>query len=83
MADPEAEACRLYGVYAAREMSGVVKAAVARKTFIIGRDGHIHHIIDDAGGADPAADPTTQVIELLKQLHRSRNGNRQEHRRHA
>ena len=79
LSDPDAEACRLYGVWQERDMGGVSKPAVQRKTFIIGRDGLIHHVFDDVGPRDHAA----QVLKLVQELARSKNGNRQEHRRHA
>lgn len=79
LSDPEAEVCRQYGVLHLREVDGVTRTAVQRVTFIIGRDGVIHHVLDDAGSREHAA----TVLNLVKDLSRSINGNRQEHRRHA
>lgn len=79
LADPEAEVCRLYGVMQLRETDGVTRTAIQRATFIIGRDGKVHHVLDDAGSRDHAAN----VLQLVRNLSRSINGNRQEHRRHA
>ncbi|MFT4172570.1 MAG: peroxiredoxin [Rhodocyclaceae bacterium] len=79
LSDPEGEACRLYGVWQEREVGGRMKPDVQRATFIIGRDGYIHHVIDDWSRSGH----TAQVLELVQELARSRNGNRQEHRRHA
>lgn len=79
LSDPEAEVCRQYGVLHRREVDGMARTAVQRVTYIIGRDGLVHHVLDDAGSRDHAA----TVLDLVRNLSRSINGNRQEHRRHA
>ncbi|HEX5127028.1 MAG TPA: peroxiredoxin [Rhodocyclaceae bacterium] len=80
LSDSDAEACRLYGVWQEREVGGVLRPTVQRKTFIIGRDGLIHHIFDDIG---PQDDHAAQVLELVQELAKGKNGNRQEHGRHT
>ena len=79
LSDEDAEACRLYGVWQQQEIGGVPKASVQRTTFIIGRDGVIHHVLHDAGTREHLA----EVLQLLKELTRSNNGDRQKYRRHA
>lgn len=79
LSDEDAEACRLYGVWQQQEIGGVPKASVQRKTFIIGRDGVIHRVFQDAGSREHLA----AVLQSLKELTRSEHGDRQKHRRNA
>jgi peroxiredoxin len=79
LSDEDAEACRLYGVWQQQEIGGVPKASVQRTTFIIGRDGVIHHVLHDAGTREHLA----EVLQLLKKLTRSNHGDRQKYRRNA
>ncbi|KAF7600567.1 MAG: peroxiredoxin [Candidatus Dactylopiibacterium carminicum] len=78
LSDPDGEVCRLYGVWQDRTIDGVIRPAVHRATFVIDRDGLLLH-------ADYNVDlrsHTADLLDLLKSLGR-KNGNPQEHRRHA
>lgn len=79
LSDPDASVCRLYGVWQEREVGGTIKPDVQRAIFIIGRDGFIHRVFDDWSHTTH----TNEILGLIQELARSRNGNRQEHRRHA
>ncbi|MDP5241351.1 peroxiredoxin [Uliginosibacterium sp. 31-16] len=79
LSDPEGEVCRLYGVWQDRLVDGVVRPAVHRSTFVIGSDGVLLH----ADYNVDLRDHTEKLLELLKTLNRRKNGNHQEHRRHA
>lgn len=79
LSDPEGEVCRLYGVWQDRLADGVVRPAVHRATFIVACDGSVLH-------ADYNVDlreHTELVLARLKSISGSKNGNPQEHRRHA
>lgn len=78
LSDPEGEVCRLYQVWQDRMADGVVRPAVHRSTFVIGSDGVLLH----ADYNVDLRDHTEKLLELLKSLGR-KNGNHQEHRRHA
>lgn len=79
LSDPEGEVCRLYHVWQDRLADGVVRPAVHRTTFIIGRDGTVLH----ADYNVDVRDHTEKVLAQLKTLSGRSNGNPQEHRRHA
>lgn len=79
LSDPDAEVCRQYGVWQDRLADGVVRPAVHRSTFIIGRDGVVLH----ADRVVDVRDHAEKILELLKPLSGRKNGNHQEHRRHA
>ncbi|GAB4063425.1 peroxiredoxin [Uliginosibacterium sediminicola] len=79
LSDEEAEVCRLYGVFEQLDVGGVPRASVQRASFIIGRDGVIHDVFHDAGAQDHLA----AVLQSLKELTRSKHGDRQKYRRHA
>ena len=79
LSDSDGEVCRQYGVWQDKLADGVVRPAVHRSTFIIGRDGviaHADHVVD-------VKDHAAKILELLKPLSGRKNGNRKEHRRHA
>jgi peroxiredoxin Q/BCP len=79
LSDPDAEVCRQYGVWQDRLADGVVRPAVHRSTFVIGHDGvvlHADHIVD-------VRDHAEKILKLLKPFSGRKNGNYQEHRRHA
>ncbi len=79
LSDPEGEVCRQYGVWQDRLADGVIRPAVHRATFIVACDGSVLH-------ADYNVDlreHTDQVLARLKSISGSKNGNPQEHRRHA
>lgn len=79
LSDPDGEVCRLYHVWRDRLADGVVRPTVHRATFIVGCDGSLLH-------ADYNVDlreHTDQVLARLKSISGSKNGNPQEHRRHA
>jgi peroxiredoxin Q/BCP len=79
LSDPEGEVCRLYHVWQDRMADGVVRPAVHRTTFIIACDGTVLH----ADYNVDVRDHTEKVLAQLKTLSGSKNGNHQEHRRHA
>ena len=79
LSDPDGEVCRLYGVWQDRLADGVVRPAVHRSTFVIGSDG----VLLLADYNVDLRDHTEKLLELLKTLNRRKNGNHQEHRRHA
>lgn len=80
LSDEEGEVCKLYGVWLAAPVDGVVKRSVRRSTFIISSDGVVRHILHDVNPRGHAA----EVFQLIKQLNsRNSNGNRQEHGRHT
>ena len=79
LSDPEGEVCRLYGVWQDRMADGVVRPAVHRSTFVIGSDG----VLLLADYNVDLRDHSEKLLELLKTLPGRKNGNHQEHRRHA
>jgi thioredoxin-dependent peroxiredoxin len=79
LSDPDGEVCRLYGVWQDRFLDGVVRPAVHRSTFVIGSDG----VLLLADYNVDLRDHTVKLLELLKSLPGRKNGNHQEHRRHA
>lgn len=78
LSDPDGEVCRLYHVWQERISDGVVRPAVHRSTFVIGRDGKLLH----ADYNVDVRDHTEKLLDLLKSLSGTHNGNHQEHRRH-
>ncbi|MDQ7991000.1 MAG: peroxiredoxin [Candidatus Dactylopiibacterium sp.] len=79
LSDADGEVCRLYRVWQERVADGVTRPAVHRATFIVGGDGKLLH-------ADYNIDTrahTDQVLAQLNSISGSKNGNPQEHRRHA
>lgn len=79
LSDPDGEVCRLYHVWQDRLLDGVVRPAVHRSTFVIGSDGVLLH----ADYNVDLRDHTETLLDLLKSLSGRKNGNHQEHRRHA
>jgi len=79
LSDPDGEVCRLYGVWQDRLADGVVRPAVHRSTFVIGSDG----VVVLADYNIDLRDHTEKLLELLNTHNRRKNGNHQEHRRHA
>ena len=80
LSDEEGEVSRLFGLWdvdGAR--NGSKSCAVRRATYVIGRDGLIHRAFNEV----PPQELPARVLEHVKQISGSWNGNRQEHRRHA
>lgn len=62
IADTDKKIVEAYGVWVEKNMYGKKYMGVARKTFIIGKDGNIRKIIDKVDTQNSSA----QVLELLK-----------------
>lgn len=62
IADTDRKIVESYGVWVEKSMYGKKYMGVARKTFIIGKDGNIRKIIDKVDTKNSSA----QVLELLK-----------------
>ena len=79
LADTEAEVCRLYGVWQAKELDGVKKMGIVRSTFVIDRNGIVRHALYGVNPRGHAA----EMLELVQQLDRKEpHADRQKHRRH-
>lgn len=80
LSDEDGEVSRLFGLWDANgAKNGSKSSAMRRATCIIGRDGIVHRVFNEA----PTRELPAQVLEYVKQISGSWNGNRQEHRRHA
>ncbi|KAA6186587.1 peroxiredoxin [Thiohalocapsa marina] len=64
LADTDGEVCRRYGVWQEKEKNGEKRQGIRRSTFIIGRDGTIHHALYDVKPKGHAA----AVLELTRGL---------------
>lgn len=62
IADTDKKIVEAYGVWVEKNMYGKKYMGVARKTFIIGKDGNIRKIIDKVDTKNSSA----QVLDLLK-----------------
>lgn len=62
IADTDRKIVETYGVWVEKSMYGKKYMGVARKTFIIGKDGNIRKIIDKVDTKNSSA----QVLDLLK-----------------
>ena len=82
LADEDGEICRLYGLWHGREEGGTARTAVQRSSYIIGRDGMVLRAMTETTGDMPAAELPAAVLAQVRELSGSRNGNRQEQRRH-
>jgi peroxiredoxin Q/BCP len=63
LADKECEVCRAYGVMIRKEVDGVMRDAVQRSTFVIGREGSIRHALYGVTAKGHAA----EVLRLVKE----------------
>lgn len=80
LADTDAEACKLYGVWREKDVDGVKRMGVLRSTFVIDKTGEIRHAIYDVTPRGHVA----EVLALVRDLDSDKaNGNRKKHRRHA
>jgi peroxiredoxin Q/BCP len=64
LADVDGEAARQYGVWAEREMNGVVRGSVQRATFVIDKQGIVRHALH---GVNPRGH-AREVLQLVSQL---------------
>jgi thioredoxin-dependent peroxiredoxin len=80
LADTEAEACKLFGVWREKVVDGVKRMGVLRSTFIIDKTGQIRHALYDVAPRGHVA----EVLALVRELEPEKaNANRKKHRRNA
>ena len=64
LADVDANTCRDYGVWQEREKNGEKRMTTVRSTFIIGKDGTLHHALYDIKPKGHAA----AVLDMVREL---------------
>ncbi|EGW53473.1 peroxiredoxin [Candidatus Endoriftia persephonae] len=64
LADPDGEACEVYGVWQEREAHGEKRMGIVRSTFIIDKHGVLRHALYDVKPKGHAA----EVLQLVQQL---------------
>ncbi|EXJ17209.1 peroxiredoxin [Imhoffiella purpurea] len=64
LADTDGETCDAYGVWREKEAHGEKRMGILRSTFIVGRDGLIHHALYDVKPKGHAA----RILELVRAL---------------
>ncbi len=64
LSDPEAEVCKLYGVWQPKEVDGHKKYCIVRSTFIIDKAGLIRHALYHVNYKGHAQ----EVLRLVKEL---------------
>ena len=82
LADEDGETCRMYGLWHGGEAGCTAKTAVQRSSYIIGREGIVLRAITDTAGTMPDTELPAAMLAQVRELSGSRNGNRQEQRRH-
>ena len=64
LADPEADACKKYGVHALKECDGVSKISIVRATFVIDKKGRLRHALYGVNPKGHALD----VLQLVREI---------------
>lgn len=64
LADPDREACRLYGVWQEKEKDGVKKMGVVRSTFVIDTKGVVTHALYNVQAKGHAL----EMLKLVREM---------------